>query len=119
MTFADIVKKIVGGEKLIDCVAVSAFDGLIIEEWKSDTFTLDLSAIAAEIALLLKELSRISEENALSKVDILCFGGSGYYVHVLAVEQDYYLFVVTSEVLLTGKTRFYLQSAVPALRDTL
>jgi predicted regulator of Ras-like GTPase activity (Roadblock/LC7/MglB family) len=119
MIFGEVVSRIVGGEKRIKSIAVSAFDGLIIEEWRKEGIDLDLSAIAAEIAFLLKELSRISDENALSRIDELCFGGSDFYVHVLAVEKDYFLFVVTSEVALTGKTRFYLKSVVPALRDTL
>lgn len=119
MIFGDVVSRIVEGEKMVKSVAVSAFDGLIIEEWKNENIDLDLSAIAAEIAFLLKELSRISEENALSNIDQLCFGGSDYYVHVLVVADDYFLFVATSEVALTGKTRFYLKSVVPALRETL
>ncbi len=119
MTFHDVVSRIAEGEKRVQSIAVSAFDGLIIEEWKNGRMNLDLSAIAAEIAFLLKEVSRISVENSLSSIEELCFGGSDYYVHVLVIEKEYFLFVVTSEVSLTGKTRFYLKSVAPALRETL
>lgn len=119
MIFSDIVERIVTGEKMINCVAISAIDGLIIEEWKREDVEFDLSAIAAEIALLLKELTRISAENGIPAVNEFSFGGSSYSVQVLLVEQDYFLFVVTSEILMKGKTRFYLKAAIPALRATL
>lgn len=118
MTFDEILGKVLNGERGVSCVALSALDGLIIDEWQREGFVPDVSALVAEVAFLLKELTRISAENGLSKVSEFSFGGSDYFVHVLPVEGEYFVLLVTSEITLTGKTRFYLNSIVPELRNT-
>ncbi len=119
MKFEDLVKNVTEGERGVQCMVVSAFDGLLIGEWKREDLSFDISALAAEIALLLKEMERISEENGFNRVTEFSFGGTDYFIHVLAVSEEYYLFVVTKETVLTGKSKFYLRSSAPKLQDIL
>ncbi len=119
MKFEDLVRVVTEGEKGIECMVVSAFDGLIIGEWKKEDLTFDLAALAAEIAFLFKELERISEENGFSPANEFSFGGDDYLIHTLGVGKEYFLFVVTRETVLTGKSKFYIRASVPKLHDIL
>lgn len=119
MSFIEIVKKVREGDRGVSMMVVIAYDGLIIEEWKDAGIDMDLSALAAEMAQLLKECKRISVDLGLSMAEELTFKGKDYMLHSLSVGDEYFILVMTSETYLSGKSRFYIKSVIPSLKAFL
>ncbi len=119
MNFQELVESVVSGETGIVCVGVSAYDGLMIEKWVEEGFNVDVSELAAELSFVLKEIKRISADLGFESIGEISFGGNHGFVHVNMVGEEYFLFVVTKEGKLTGKTRFYLKYASRLLREIL
>ncbi|RMG59681.1 MAG: hypothetical protein D6713_04845 [Deltaproteobacteria bacterium] len=119
MSFEELVEKIRESERGISCIGVSAFDGLIIAKWSQQEEGPDPSSLAAELSFILKEVKRVCEDLGLPPSEEISFGGREGFVHVTVVGEEYFLFAVTSEGRLTGKTRFYMKHAGELLREIL
>jgi predicted regulator of Ras-like GTPase activity (Roadblock/LC7/MglB family) len=104
------------GHDLPGCkgAALVGLDGMVIEQWTLED-TSSMESVAAELSSLLKAArgaTRNTEGGPLAEVTLRTEAWAGV---IRSVGAGYYLMVLTAPDALLGRTRFFVERAIPLL----
>lgn len=111
----ELVKRVDGGRAAI----LMGYDGISIDEYRSEGVDTDIQLIGVEYSGIIKEMKRASEVldgGELTEVSVIT--GKGMVV-VRGVADDYFLMVSLTLDGNLGKARYLMKMAVPKLKELL
>lgn len=118
MNFKESLKKI--SEKVDDSIgiAISAADGIILEEYRADP-SLDLASIVAECGALWKTVDKASHSVELGSSQEMTIVTERAVVLVKKINPEYFLLLAVASEKNFGKGRFLLRMEAAALAEEL
>ncbi len=110
-----ILEKVDGAQ----AAAIMGFDGIVVADLKSPSFTASYQEIGVEFTRLLKEASKIGQGNDLGGLEEISVTTERfrYVLHVL--NPEYFVLLVLSPGASLGKGRYYIKRAAPGIHKEL
>jgi len=119
MTFRDIIEEMNKRDSAVTSGAIVGSDGLTVEEWHAPGDSQDLFALCAEATQFFRESGRITSENGLGEGREVFFAGDHGCVFIHRIAEGYFLVVVASNGIISGRCRFLIRQAALRAKEIL